>query len=78
VAHGLKNKEIANRLFISEITVRHHLTSIYSKLGVADRFELAVYASATAWPAHRARCSPVRGQACRKLRHFAGAQPKEN
>jgi len=24
--------------------VRHHLTSIYSKLGVADRFELAVYA----------------------------------
>src|SRR5213080_3749701 len=44
VSQGLRNKEIADRLFITEVTVRHHLTSIYSKLGVADRFELAVYA----------------------------------
>lgn len=41
---GLKNREIANRLMISEITVRHHLSSIYSKLQVADRLELTVYA----------------------------------
>lgn len=41
---GLKNREIAGRLMISEITVRHHLSSIYSKLGVADRLELTVYA----------------------------------
>jgi two-component system, NarL family, nitrate/nitrite response regulator NarL len=44
VAQGLKNKQVADRLHLSEITVRHHLTSIYSKLGVADRFELIVYA----------------------------------
>src|SRR5262249_14041410 len=37
VAEGLRNKEIANRLFISETTVRHHLTSIFSKLGISNR-----------------------------------------
>lgn len=41
---GLRNREVARRLFISEVTVRHHLTSIYSKLGLTDRFELALYA----------------------------------
>jgi len=41
---GLRNREVAERLFISEVTVRHHLTSIYSKLGLTDRFELALYA----------------------------------
>ena len=44
VAQGLKNKQIASSLCISEITVRHHLTTIFSKLDVADRFELIVYA----------------------------------
>jgi DNA-binding NarL/FixJ family response regulator len=44
VALGLRNKQIAERLFISDITVRHHLTSAFSKLGVADRFELMIYA----------------------------------
>jgi Bacterial regulatory proteins, luxR family len=33
-----------DRLFISEATVRNHLTSVLDKLGVSDRFELAVYA----------------------------------
>ena len=41
---GLKNKEIARKLFISEATVRHHLSSIYGKLGVADRLNLIIYA----------------------------------
>ncbi|RPI25444.1 MAG: DNA-binding response regulator [Acidobacteria bacterium] len=41
---GVRNREIGRRLFISEVTVRHHLSSIYSKLGVADRFELTIYA----------------------------------
>jgi DNA-binding NarL/FixJ family response regulator len=44
VGEGLKNGAIAQRLFISEATVRNHLTSILDKLALADRFELAVYA----------------------------------
>lgn len=44
VAQGLKNKQIAEQLSISEITVRHHLTSVFDKLAVADRFELIIYA----------------------------------
>jgi two-component system nitrate/nitrite response regulator NarL len=37
VGQGLKNKEIADRLSISEATVRHHLTSILAKLDVQNR-----------------------------------------
>jgi DNA-binding NarL/FixJ family response regulator len=44
IAQGLKNKEIAGRLFISETTVRHHLTSIYAKLAVPDRLSLLLFA----------------------------------
>jgi DNA-binding NarL/FixJ family response regulator len=43
LAEGIKNKQIADRLFISETTVRHHLTSIFNKLGVSSRFELVIY-----------------------------------
>jgi DNA-binding NarL/FixJ family response regulator len=46
IAQGLKNKQIADRLFISQTTVTHHLSSIYSKLNVSDRLELVVYAFA--------------------------------
>ncbi len=44
VGEGLKNKEIAQKLFISEWTVRHHITSIFNKLEVSDRVELILYA----------------------------------
>lgn len=44
VCLGLKNKEIAERLFISSATVRHHLSSIFSKIDVEDRLELVLYA----------------------------------
>src|SRR5437867_9737156 len=44
IGEGRKNKQIGERLFISEATVRHHLTSIFDKLGVADRLELMIYA----------------------------------
>jgi DNA-binding NarL/FixJ family response regulator len=44
IGEGLRNKWIGERLFISEKTVRHHLTSIYGKLEVSDRLELLIYA----------------------------------
>jgi DNA-binding NarL/FixJ family response regulator len=44
VGEGMRNSAIAGRLFISEATVRNHLTSILGKLELADRFDLAVYA----------------------------------
>ncbi len=44
VALGLRNPQIAERLFISSVTVQHHLTSIFSKLEISDRLELIVYA----------------------------------
>ena len=44
VSQGLPNKKIAERLFISETTVRHHLTTIYGKLDVANRLQLMRYA----------------------------------
>lgn len=42
VRQGLSNKEIADRVCASPNTVRHHLTSIFSKLGVADRQHLII------------------------------------
>lgn len=44
VCKGLKNKLIADELFITETTVRHHLTSIFEKLKVNSRLELVVHA----------------------------------
>jgi DNA-binding NarL/FixJ family response regulator len=44
VARGMKNKDIALQLTISENTVKRHLQSIFSKTGARDRLELAVIA----------------------------------
>jgi len=44
VARGLKNRDIAAQLAISENTVKRHLQSIFSKTGARDRLELAVLA----------------------------------
>ncbi len=41
---GNSNKEMADAMFISEKTVKNHLTSIFRKLGVKDRTQAAVYA----------------------------------
>lgn len=44
VLEGLQNKQIAERLAISETTVSHHLTSIFGKLELGSRFDLIIYA----------------------------------
>jgi NarL family two-component system response regulator LiaR len=44
IGEGLKNRTIAERLAISEATVRHHLSSIYGKIGVEDRLNLVIFA----------------------------------
>jgi two-component system, NarL family, nitrate/nitrite response regulator NarL len=44
VVAGYSNKDIANRFSISEHTVKHHLSSIFDKLGVSSRLELALFA----------------------------------
>jgi two-component system, NarL family, nitrate/nitrite response regulator NarL len=44
VSQGLKNHEIAARLFISDHTVRHYICAIYAKLGVSGRLDLILYA----------------------------------
>lgn len=43
--NGAPNKELASKLFIAEPTLRNNLTTIYQKLGVANRLELYVYAT---------------------------------
>jgi DNA-binding NarL/FixJ family response regulator len=44
VAQGFRNREIADKLFISEQTVKNHMHNIFEKIGVQDRLELALYA----------------------------------
>jgi two-component system, NarL family, nitrate/nitrite response regulator NarL len=44
IAQGYKNKEIAEKMFITEQTVKNHLHNIFDKLGVSDRLELALFA----------------------------------
>lgn len=43
VSQGLKNKEIADALFIAEPTVKIYLSRLFRKVGAKDRFELALY-----------------------------------
>jgi two-component system, NarL family, nitrate/nitrite response regulator NarL len=44
VAQGFRNREIGEKLSITEQTVKNHLHNIFDKLGVSDRLELALYA----------------------------------
>ncbi len=44
IASGLGNKEIGERLFISERTVKSHVTHLLEKLNLRDRTQLAIYA----------------------------------
>lgn len=43
VIKGFSNKDIANQLFVTEKTVKFHLTNIYKKMGVKSRSQLIVW-----------------------------------
>jgi two-component system nitrate/nitrite response regulator NarL len=45
VVQGCGNKEIAQRLSVSEETIKHHLTRMFDKVGAANRLELALAAT---------------------------------
>ena len=49
ICHGYRNKEIAQKLDISEQTVKSHCNRIYKKVGVTDRLQLALYTHRV-WP----------------------------
>ncbi len=44
IADGMSNKEIADNLFISEKTVKNHVSNIFKKIDVNDRTQAAIYA----------------------------------
>jgi len=46
IVEGLTNKEIAQKFSISEQTVKHHLSSVFDKVGVSNRLELALFSVA--------------------------------
>jgi DNA-binding NarL/FixJ family response regulator len=44
IAQGLSNRELQERLFVSEATVKTHINSIFSKTGARDRAQAVTYA----------------------------------
>lgn len=53
LGEGLTNREIAERLFLSEKTVKRHVTVVLQKLGVRNRVEAAILATKGGAPGHR-------------------------
>lgn len=47
IAEGLSNRDIADRLFISEKTVKNHVSNIFKKIKVNDRMKAAIFAFKT-------------------------------
>jgi len=64
VAQGFSNKEIADELFVTEKTVRNHMTSVLRKLNAEDRFQAVLAAVQHGWieigPQDYARVEPPR------------------
>jgi DNA-binding NarL/FixJ family response regulator len=52
VAKGLSNREIAKRLYITEGTVKNHISNVLRKLGFRDRTQAALYAQEHGWIEH--------------------------
>jgi DNA-binding NarL/FixJ family response regulator len=49
VSQGMSNKEIADALYITEQTVKNHMTSVLRKLDVNDRVQAVLYAVTNGW-----------------------------
>ncbi|MEJ7815526.1 MAG: response regulator transcription factor, partial [Rubrobacter sp.] len=52
VASGASNREIAKKLYITEGTVKNHISSVLRKLGFRDRTQAALYAAERGWLDH--------------------------
>jgi DNA-binding CsgD family transcriptional regulator len=61
VAEGLTNREVAQRLKLTEHTVKNYLFRIFDKLGVSSRVEVVLYALSNGSGAHPERNSPQLG-----------------
>jgi DNA-binding NarL/FixJ family response regulator len=59
VARGLRNREIASEFRISEETVKKHLATIYDKLGLSGRVELAIHVLRDKADGHRPTGTPL-------------------
>jgi two-component system, NarL family, nitrate/nitrite response regulator NarL len=71
---GLKNKEIAGTLFLSEGTVKVYMSRLFKKLGVKDRFELALYGLKNMAAAERAT-DAGQLQVTQPPRHYSECAP---
>ena len=77
VAEGMKNREIAKLLHLSEYTVKNHLFRIYERLGISSRAELILYlysdktSAASVEVEECARCSGRRSRRMQKLAESA-------
>src|SRR3954470_2612749 len=58
VSKGLSNKEVANQLFVTEKTVKFHLTNIYKKMSLKSRAQLIVWCM----PHHSFAETPISAQ----------------
>lgn len=54
LSKGLTNKEIGQQLGISQHTVRDHLSSVFKKLNISSRIELAILVNTSRAPTHNA------------------------
>jgi len=68
LAHGLKNKEIAFELGISEGTVKVYLSRLFQKVGAKDRFELALFGLKNLTSPQAEKPSHLHGQSIPNLR----------